>query len=72
MQTDVSTGRWAQLAERGVEPPSVVDVFNAARKIRSDIREGFVVRLKYTASTFSILMQLSALSEWIPVPANTS
>jgi hypothetical protein len=35
--------RWAQLAERGVEPPSVVDVFNAARKIRSDIREGFVV-----------------------------
>ena len=36
--------RWAPAAERGVEPPSVVDVFKAARKIGSDIREGFVVR----------------------------
>jgi len=38
--------RWVQVAEHRVEPPSVVDVFNAARKIGSDIREGFVVPLK--------------------------
>ena len=32
--------RWVQVAEHRVEPPSVVDVFKAARKIGSDIREG--------------------------------
>jgi hypothetical protein len=36
--------RWVQVAEHRVEPPSVVDVFKAARKIGSDVREGFVVR----------------------------
>jgi hypothetical protein len=36
--------RWVQVAEHRVEPPSVVDIFKAARKIGSDICEGFVVR----------------------------
>src|SRR5262249_24746519 len=41
------------------------------RKIGDDIREGFVVH-QVTTSTFSVLMQLSALGLWTPVPANTS
>jgi len=60
--------RWVQVAEHRVEPPSVVDVFKAARKIGSDIREGFVVRQVDGLD----LQHLDAALGLVPVPAITS
>ena len=62
--------RWVQVAEHGVEPPSV-DVFKAARKIGSDICEGFVVR-QVDGLDLQHLDAALGLVRMDPVPAITS
>jgi hypothetical protein len=63
--------RWVQVAEHRVEPPSVVDVFKAARKIGSDVREGFVVR-QVDGLDLQHLDAALGLVRMDPVPAITS
>ena len=64
--------RWAQVAERGVEPPGVVDVVNEAGKIGGDIREGFLVHQVDGVDLQRLDAALGlGIIGWAPVPADT-
>jgi hypothetical protein len=51
----------AQVAERGVKSPHVVDVVDEAGQVGGDVFEGLVV-IRYTASTLRVFMKLSAFA----------
>ena len=63
--------RWAQVAERGVEPPSVVDVFNARR--RSAVTSAIVAhQIDGLDLRLDAALGLGCITGWDACSANTS